>query len=337
MNCIGWQTMRLKRAKAERRGFVIVVVLCLVIMLGVLLFGFNYKTRAELTAVDDLKKSEQAINCARAGLNIAIAAVRNMEDISANRKLRNLLSGEDAFPLGEGNCRITVTEENGKLNVNLLKYKNGKLNRKKIDQVLRLIDLLNRRRTGDPLVSYGLVPSIIDWIDGDDEVTCLPFIRHENLGAESDYYSNLTPPYRCRNNSLEMTEELLLVKGITPQVFGCLRDDITVRGDEKININYASKRVIQALSPSMDPALAQIIIDRRKIKPFGGVSELRDVPGMTEKIYQLIKDSVTVSSKEQYYQVKSEGTVDSNSCTIVAILGRNMKTKTVDVILYREL
>lgn len=329
--------MRLKRAKAERKGFVIVVVLCLVIMLGVLLFGFNYKTRAELLAVDDLQKSEQALNCARAGLNIAIAAIRNMEDISANRKLRNLLSGEDAFPVGDGNCRITVTEENGKLNVNLLKSKDGKLNRTKIDQLLRLIDLLNREYAGGSPISYGLVPSIIDWIDGDDEVTCLPFIKHENSGAESDYYGNLIPPYRCRNNSLEMTEELLLVKGITPHVFGCLRDDVTVRGDEKININYASKRVIQTLSRSMDPALAQIIIDRRKIKPFGSIPELRDVPGMTDRIYQVIKDSVTVNTKEQYYQVKSQGTFYGLSSTIVAILGRNIKTKNVDVILYQEL
>jgi general secretion pathway protein K len=329
--------MRLKRAKAKRKGFVIVVVLCMVIMLGVLLFGFNYKTRAELLAIDDLRKSEQALNCARAGLNIAIAAIRNIKDISANRKVRNLLSGEDTFPVGDGNCRITVTEENGKLNVNLLKDKNGKLNRTKIDQVLRLIDLLNREYAGDSPISYGLVPSIIDWIDGDDEVTCLPFIKHENLGAESDFYGNLIPPYPCRNNPLEMTEELLLVKGITPQVFGCLRDDVTVRGDGKVNINYASKRVIQSLSQSTDRALAQMIIDRRKIKPFGSVLELRDVPGMTEKIYQVIKDSVTVGTKEQYYQVKSQGTFYGLSSTIVAILGRNMKTKSVDVILYQEL
>jgi len=329
--------MRLKRTKAERRGFVVVVVLCMVIMLGILLFGFNHKARADLLAVDDLRKSEQALNCARAGLNIAIAAIRETGDIHTNRKLRNLLSGEDTFPVGDGSCSITVTEENGKLNINLLKDKDGKLNRTRIDQLLRLIDLLNRERLGDFLISYGLVPSIIDWIDSDNEVTCLPFIKHESLGAESDYYSNLTLPYRCRNNSLEVTEELLLVKGITPQVFGCLRDYVTVRGDEKININWASKRVIQSLSQSMDPALAQMIIDRRKIETFGSIMELRDVPGMTDSIYQAIRNTATVSPTEQYYRVTSKGAVDGLSCTTVAILARNMKTKNVDVILYKEL
>ena len=329
--------MRLKIATKEHSGFVLVVVLCMVIMLGILLFGFNHKSRAGLLAVDDLRKSEQALNCARAGLNIAIAAVRNTEDLQGNRKLQNLLSGEDTISLDEGKCSITVTEESGRLNINLLRDKNGDLNRTVIDQLLRLVDLLNRENFDDFHISYELVPSIIDWIDSDAEVTCLPFVEHENSGAESDYYSNLTPPYRCRNNSFETTEELLLIKGVTQQVFGCLRDFITVRGKDKININWASKHVIQSLSEKMDPVLAQIIIDRRKIKPFGSVMELRDIPGMTDGIYQAIEKVVTVSPTEKYYRVTSEGIADGLSSITVAILARNMETKNVDVILYKEL
>jgi len=329
--------MRLKIASKEHSGFVLVVVLCMVIMLGILLFGFNYKSRAGLLAADDLRKSEQARNCARAGLNIAIAAVRNNEDLQANRKLQNLLSGENTVSIDEGNCLIAVTEESGKLNINLLIEKNGELNRKLIDRLLRLIDLLNRENFGDFHISYELVPSIIDWIDSDDEVTYLPFVEHENSGAESDYYSSLTPPYRCRNNSFETTEDLLLIKGVTQQIFGCLRDFITVRGDDKININWASKHVIQSLSESMDPVLAQMIIDRRKIKPFGSVMELREIPGLKDGIYQAIEKTVTVSPKKKYYRVTSEGTADGLSRTTVAILARNMETKNVDVILYKEL
>ncbi len=329
--------MRLKIAKKEHSGFVLVVVLCMVIMLGILLFGFNHKSRAGLLAVDDLRKSEQALNCARAGLNIAIAAVRDTEDILTNRKLQNLLSGKNAVSLDEGNCSITVTEESGKLNINLLIDENGKINRTIIDQLLRLIDLLNRENFGDFHISYELVPSIIDWIDSDNEVTSLPFVKHENSGAESDYYSNLTPPYRCRNNTFETTEDLLLIKGVTQQIFGCLRDFISVRGEDKININWASKHVIQSLSENMDPVLAQMIIDRRKIKPFGSVIELREIPGLTDDIYQAIEKTLMVSPTKKYYRVTSEGITDGLSSTAVAILARNMETKNVDVILYKEL
>lgn len=103
--------MRLKIAKKENGGFILVVVLCMVIMLAILLFGFNHKSRAGLLAVDDLRTSQQALNCARAGLNIAIAAVRDTEDIQSDSRLYNLLSGQNTISLDEGSCLITVAEE----------------------------------------------------------------------------------------------------------------------------------------------------------------------------------------------------------------------------------
>ncbi len=329
--------MRPEQAKTNRTGFVVVVVLCMVVMLGVLLLGFNHKARANLRAVDDFRKSEQALNCARAGLNIAIAAIRNTDDIHTNKTLRNLFSGENTFDVGGGKCSVAVAEENGKLNINLLKDKTGRLNRSRIEQLLRLIDLMNQEHAGHSNIGYGLVPSIIDWTDNNDEVTYLPFIKHENLGAESAYYDKLEPPYRCKNAPLDMTEELLLVKGVTPQVYERIRDYVTVYGGGEININCASKRVIESLSEKMDAALAQLIIDRRKFKPFESIMELQDVPGMTDSIYYTIKKTATISPTDRYYNVTSRGNVDHLSCEIVAILKRNMKTENVEVILYKEL
>jgi len=323
--------------KMNRKGFVIVVVLCMIIMLGVLLFGFNRESRAELLAVDDMKRSAQALNCARAGLNIAIAALKSTGDFRANGKLSGLLAGQMPFSLAEGACSITVTEESGKLNVNLLKTKTGEPDRARIDQLLRLIDLLNRRDLSDSRIAYGLVPSIIDWTDSDEETTLLPFVKHDNLGAESDYYSGLAPPYRSKNGPLDTTEELLLVKGITPYVFGRIRDCVTVKGDGKININCAPKLVIESLSENMDPALARMIIGRREVKPLGSLAELRDVPGMTDAIYNAIKETAAVRSTDQYYQVSARGSVGKISSTVVALVRNNTAAKNIDVILYKEL
>jgi general secretion pathway protein K len=329
--------MRPERAKTNRTGFVVIVVLCMVVMLGVLLLGFNHETHASLRAVDDFRKSEQALNCARAGLNIAIAAIRNTGNIHTNKTLLNLFSGESTFDVGNGKCSVAVAEENGKLNINLLKDKTGRLNRSRIEQLLRLIDLMNQEDAGHSNIGYGLLPSIIDWTDNDDEVTYLPFIKNENLGAESAYYGNLEPPYRCKNAPFDTTEELLLVKGVTSQVYERIRDYITVYGEGEININCASKRVIESLSEKMDPALAQLIIDRRKIEPFETISELQDIPGMTDDIYYAIKKTATVNPTERYYHVTSQGNVDRLNCEIVAILKRNMKTENVEVTLYKEL
>ena len=326
--------MKLKSTKQQ--GFVIIVVLCMIICLAVLLVGFNYQSRTNLRAVGDFQKSAQALNCAKAGLNIAIAAIKVPEDTNTDKTQTNLFGDGYTFNMGEGNCSVTITEENAKLNINLLKGKNGKPDRLRIDQLLQLIDLLNKEETGNSHIGYGLVPAIIDWSDSDDNVTHLPFIKYENTGEESGYYNNLETPYGCRNGSLETTEELLLVKGITPDVFGRMREFITVYGDGKININCASKRVIESLSERMDAALAQIIIDRRKLRSFESITELRDVPGMTGAIYNAINKTVTISPADEYCHVISRGNAGNQSSTVEAILRKNMKTKNVEIILYKE-
>lgn len=318
-------------------GFVVVVVLCVIVMLAAILLAFNSKARTSLNATDIARRSEQALNCARAGLNIAIAAIADTNDICADGRFSGLLSGENTFTVADGSCSVTIVEENGKLNVNHLKDKDGKLNRAAIDRLLRLIDIINRQERGDSHVSYGLAPAIIDWVDSDDEVTCLDFVEGGNFGAESDYYSQLDPPYHCRNAPMDTIEELLLVKAVTPDVFARLRDFVTTKGDGRININSAPQLVIEALSEKMDSALAQMIVARRKLKSFTSITELKDVTGMTDDIFRSLSTVITVSAAERYYHVTSQSNVERYSCTVVATLGIDARTKNVNIVLYKEI
>ncbi|MBN2314098.1 MAG: type II secretion system minor pseudopilin GspK [Sedimentisphaerales bacterium] len=326
--------MKARRINSKQGGFVIIVVLCMVMLLSVLLLGFHHKARADLLSVDHFRKSEQALHCARAGLQIAIAA---LQDRQADKLWLDLLSGENTFHVDEGKCSVTVSEETGKLNVNVLKDKSGKLDRANIDQVLRLFDLLNQQKNAQPKISYGLVSSMIDWIDRDDQVTSLPFIRFGAKGAESSYYKKLKPSYACKNDLLETTEELLLVKGMTPEIYDRINDYITVYGDGKININFASALVLQSLSEEVDAGLAQLIVDRRKLAPFGSVAELRELPGMRDSIYQTIRRTTTVKPGSEHYQITSHGCVDELDRTVVAIVHKNAATKNVEMVLYKEL
>ena len=82
-----------------------------------------------------------------------------------------------------------------------------------------------------PGMTQDIADSILDWIDTDDQL--------REYGAESEYYSNLTPPYLPKNGPLSTLEELLLVKGVTPALlFG---SDINRNGridvDESANVN----------------------------------------------------------------------------------------------------
>ena len=325
------------RSQQREGGFILIVVLGAVLTLSALLFGFNQRTRTSLNAADGFYRTEQVWNSAWAGLQIAIAAVCDANDLSADNRFASLLTGENAFTVGDATCSVTIQEENGLLNVNYLTGQDGEPDRRRVERFLRLIDLLNRRDKDLERIGYGIVPSIIDWVDSDDDVTHLPFIKNENTGAESGYYEAQAPPCSCRNRPVDNLDELISVKGITAENLDRLRPFLTCLGDGRININAAPKLVIESLSEQIDGALAQMIVNRREMKPFGAATELRDIPGMTDNIYRAIKDTVTTRPADRYYRVTARGNVEDRKGTIEAVLRRNTRAGNVDTILYREL
>lgn len=329
--------MRLNARQSDRSGFILIVVLGAVLALSALLFGFHHTVQAKLSTVHSFYRAEQASNCARAGLNIAVAALRTAEDLCNDSRFSKLVTGKAPIPVADGTCSVTIVEENGFLNVNCLKRQTGELDRTRIDQLLRLIDLLNRQKPDAPRIEYGIVPAILDWIDPDDDLTHLPFVQHDNLGAEEAYYRPLDPPRQCRNRPVDVLDELLPVKGMTPDVLTRLRDSLTTFGDGKININAAPKLVLECLSEQMYPAVVQMILNRRRLKPFTSVAELREMPGMTDNLLLAIKDTITTGQEERYYRVLSRGTVDDLSITVEAVLRRNTQAGNVDIVQYREL
>lgn len=320
----------------RQNGFVLIVVLGMVLLLAALLFAFHRTTLASLAAAESFQQSERALNCARAGLSAAIAAIADTNDMTGDPRYKVLRTGEEELAVGDGTLRVTVTEESGRLNVNALKDKNGQLNRQRIDQLLRLIDLLNRRKDAADRIGYGVVAAIIDWIDADDDVTLLPFVDPGGRGVESEYYLTLTPAYRGKNAPMDTVEELQWVKGVTPEAFAALRDLLTTTGSGRININAAPALVIESLSEHMDATLARMIVQRRQVKPFETVAELRDVPGMTDNIYMAVKDAVEVKPENPCYRVVSRGRVEDRTCEIEAVVQRNTGAGNVDILLYRQ-
>lgn len=61
---------------------------------------------------------------------------------------------------------------------------------------------------GLPGMTDEIADAILDWMDPDDD--------QRDLGAESQYYGALDPPYAPKNGPLDTIEELLLVRGVTP-------------------------------------------------------------------------------------------------------------------------
>ncbi len=97
-------------------------------------------------------------------------------------------------------ARFGVEDESSKLNLNTLMF--AEKQRKGSGRTL-LMAL--------PGMTEDIADAILDYIDEDSD--------QRELGAESDFYTSLTPAYACKNGPLETVDELLLVKGVTPELF----------------------------------------------------------------------------------------------------------------------
>ena len=119
-----------------------------------------------------------------------------------------------------------------------------------------------------------LVDSILDWIDADD--------LHRINGAETEYYQTLSPAYSAQNGPFNTIEELLWVRGVTPDLFfgsraarsGSasegnrvgLNQIFTVdSGIDRVNLRTAPAEVISALTGMPAEKSRTFVAERKKL------------------------------------------------------------------------
>ncbi|MGH2670512.1 MAG: general secretion pathway protein GspK, partial [bacterium] len=154
---------------------------------------------------------------------------------------------------GGGHYSYRITDEAARLNVNNMTTATSLL------ALDRLLQSLGIEKTERDIIS----DSLQDWRDGND--------LHRVNGAESDdYYLKLPVPYRARNGNLQSLNELLQIKGITPDLFRGtaerpgLAQFLTVATPTPgvVNINTASRRVLAALGRA-EAEILQIVATRQ--------------------------------------------------------------------------
>jgi type II secretory pathway component PulK len=99
----------------------------------------------------------------------------------------------------EGGVRFGLENESGKINLNTLVALDKASENAGRTMLMALPDMTEE-----------IADAILDWLDSDDEA--------RESGAESEYYATLDPPYTPKNGPLGSIEELLLVRGVTPQL-----------------------------------------------------------------------------------------------------------------------
>ena len=206
----------------KRRGVALIVVLWILAILTMLMYAFLAQMRVEYAlsaGYGDEKKAEQlawsAVDyaCAAAVNNLQTShTLTDPEWSHDDLRFFEVALGEGAFtllhPTYADDRRVLwgLDDENSKININVVPK----------DLLLRL-----------PRMTEEIADSIVDWRDQDANPGA--------AGAEDSYYLTLDPPYRCKNQPFETVEELLLVRGVTPEIL--YGEDVNLNGrlDENEN------------------------------------------------------------------------------------------------------
>jgi len=277
----------LHRLNAGDSGVALILALVFVSLLAAVVFAFMYEMEVDASFAQNQGADFQAQIAARTAVvdGMMILAEQyadmlesGMPPIDSELDGSQWAMGASFQTLNEATMRTSITDEYGKINLNaVITYDNGSQQRN--DALIDALRQFFALRSSD---SYDPVDAIIDWLDYDD------MDAEEPDGAENDYYTSLENPYPCKNGPMDSIEELLLIKGITPELyFGNAEEEqlplseyLTVHGDwaGRVNVNTAREEVIAAIiggkTGNMDMAVAQQIYDEARQAPFEDVSRL---------------------------------------------------------------
>lgn len=288
------------RRKKTKGGFALILVMLAIITLTALVASLAISMNTEVRLARNSDYDMELEWLGRSGVELAEFALANkcaeQKNIDA---LNQFWAGGTApcsndipqislkdVPMGHGKFSVTITDMERKWSINLV------CNQQQPEiQVLQ--KAMSEIGVTDASLSSTIVDSIQDW--------CSQGSTSRFSGAKDDYYTHLNPPYYCKDGQIDDLSELLLVKGMTPEIYwgsnstnhpisafqqhggGAFGQPIAGSGfggnkDEpvypvgfhdlfsplggKLNINTASLQTLE-LIPGMDESSAESIIRQR--------------------------------------------------------------------------
>ncbi len=338
------------------RGVALVIVMLVIVTLGLLAGSFAAAMKVELRLAQQDTHGTELEWLGRSGVELGKYVISHSVNLpnepwdSLNQKWAGGPMGTNEVlemisltdnPLGNGVFSIRIQDLERKFNVNLM-------NEAIWQQVLSIMGV-------DLGQMSAIVDSYLDWIDPDDNTHL--------SGTESDDYTAEPnpgfPPYVAKNGPIDDVSELLMIRGITPEMywgasgggrrsrdtprlgfigqlgaesagnFG-LVDIFTPLSSGSININTASASVLQMI-PGVDALLAQAIISYRSgldgaegtedDMPFRTPTELINVPGMMPQMIQAMQGLLAVRSMT--FEVEVEARIGEHVRRYVGVVRRN--------------
>jgi general secretion pathway protein K len=338
---------KLLKTVQNNRGIALLIVISITTILVAAALEYNRRARFAVISTAAARDRLTLSYMASSGVQIAMALLVKdklesnfdslAEDWAVPEKIEELLQ-EISFDRGK--LTVKITDELSKIQVNaLVKFPDSRqFNDPQImvwDRFLRYIR--SEEELDDESDPVAIVNSVKDWLDsGDDDATT------GLSGAETSYYEDLDPPYASRNGPIQDINELLLIKGITPQIYydsqeaPGLASFMTVHGlapgagatfnwPGRININTADAPVIAALLGIENQELAQTIFEYRQemmadkdSHDFSNPKWYKEIAGLGD--IAINTNLVTVAS--DVFRIKSEAAINLTKMSAMAVVQR---------------
>lgn len=309
----------MKNILLNNRGVALILVLLMISIIIAITIQFTVTTRSELYEAANLRDSIKLLYIAKSGFNMGEALLyeddKDVDSPHDDWAKLVLLSAQSSILFDKGHFQLNIADESGKIQINKL-VTNNEYNDKIKEMLLRLLNLpefnLEEPETHD------IVDAIKDWIDEDDETT--------EFGAENAYYQGLEQPYQCKNGKLDCVEELLMIKGITRDLFYGTDESpgiapfLTLHGEGKININTASTVILRVLNPEITEEMVSDMDEYRKNEDndLTDISWYKNVTGMAT----ISIDPDLITTKSNVFKIVSAGYFDNMTKTVTGIVDR---------------
>jgi len=204
------------------------------------------------------------------------------------------------LPIKNGEVMVQIIPTNAKIDLNLFFTHNNSLKR-------RL-----KTAIADILVTHGVDEEVLNYMQAWVE---------KDVDYDEAYYLSHLPPYLPRKQPFYSLKEIDFIRAMA-NFSNLFHDYFTVDGSQRININFASKVVLQAYLPEIEPSIDDLLSYRQK-HPFTNITQLRNVAGITDDIYLAVQPYITTESDK--FAVRIVVNIDKYAYCATALIKRQGK------------
>ena len=201
--------------RKKNSGIALAVVMIAIFVLSMLAAAFAYTMKIETRLAQNADSETELLWLGRSGVDYCRWILAQSEACPGSQPYDSLdqvwaggsggpcssnsplLEVQRTISLGRGSFSWQMEDLERKFNINTASEDT-------LHQAFRLIGV-------DPGEAEGITSSILDWVDRDSNA-------HPG-GKESQFYENLLPPYYAKNGPVDDLSELLLVDGVTPDMY----------------------------------------------------------------------------------------------------------------------